>query len=139
MKNTLKPSQWINFGYILIGIIAGPFTLGLSLLIPIWNIIETHFIYYQFYDDKIIYKRGVFSVHYDEILLYRIKSISLNKPFLYRIVGIANINIISSDPTIPCITLNAIPVDIEFRNLLRNVVEENRKIKGIKEFDLYNL
>lgn len=126
-------------GYILFGVVAAPFTGGITLIIPIWKMIETHFTRYEFHEDSIMYRRGVFTVTTDEILLYRIKSINLHEPFLYRLVGLSNLSLISSDKYVGEITLRAIPVDIQFRNTLRRIVEENRNIKGVKEFDLYDL
>ncbi len=139
MISKLRPSQWINYGYILVGIGGAPFTYGISLIIPIWKMIETYCTTYEFYDDRIIHRRGVFTVTTDEILLYRVKAINLHEPFLYRIVNISNVSIITSDQYVKEITLQAIPVGTEFRDVLRNMVEENRQFKGVKEFDLYDL
>lgn len=139
MLGTLRPSQWINLGYIIFGVVASPITMGVTLIIPLWKMIETYCIKYEFYEDKIIYRRGVFTVTTDEILLYRVKSINLHEPFLYRLVGISNLSIITSDRYVGEITLNAIPVGTEFKNVLREMVEENRNIKGTKEFDFYNM
>lgn len=139
MLRTLRPSQWINLGYIIFGVGVAPFTSGLTLVIPIWKIIETYYTTYEFYNDMIIYRRGVFTVTTDEILLYRIKAINLHEPFLYRLVGISNLRIITSDKYVNQIELTGIPVGMEFRDNLRKLVEENRSRTGTKEFDLYSL
>jgi uncharacterized membrane protein YdbT with pleckstrin-like domain len=139
MMNVFRPSQWINLGYILFGVVAAPFTGGVTLLIPAWKMIETYFTRYEFYEDRIIYRRGVFTVITDEILLYRVKSINLHEPFLYRLVGLSNLSLITSDKYVSEITLQAIPVGQQFRNTLREMVEDNRHVKGIREFDMYNL
>ena len=136
---TLKPSQWINLGYIILGILLIPLTVGLSLIIPIWKMIETSFIRYEFYEDRIIHRRGVFTVTTDEILLHRIKAINLQEPFLYRLVDISNLSLITSDRYVGEIILQAIPVGTQFRDTLRDIVEECRQKKGVKEFDLYDL
>ena len=136
---TLKPSQWTNLGYIILGVGASPITMGISLIIPIWKIIETYYTKYEFYEDRIIYRRGVFTVNTDEILLYRVKAINLHEPFLYRIVDLANLSIVTSDKYVGEITLMGIPVGTGFRDTLREMVEENRQMKGVKEFDLYEL
>ena len=139
MITLLKPSQWTNLGYIILGIVLAPYTNWLTLVVPVWMMIETSFTRYEIYDDRIIYRRGVFTVTTDEILLYRIKAINLNEPFLYRLVGISNLSIITSDKYVNEITLKGIPVGMNFRNALRELVEENRTKKGVKEFDLYEL
>jgi|Laugrefa1bdmlbdn_1035148.scaffolds.fasta_scaffold02054_6 uncharacterized membrane protein YdbT with pleckstrin-like domain len=139
MITLLKPSQWTNLGYIILGIVLAPYTNWLTLVVPVWMMIETSFTRYEIYDDRIIYRRGVFTVTTDEILLYRIKAINLNEPFLYRLVGISNLSIITSDKYVNEITLKGVPVGMNFRNALRELVEENRTKKGVKEFDLYEL
>jgi len=139
MLGTLRPSQWTNLGYIIFGIGLAGYTSGISLVVPIWKIIETYYTKYEFYDDRIIYRRGVFRVITDEILLYRVKAINLDEPFLYRLVGISNLSVITSDKYVGEINLRAIPVGMEFRDTLRKMVEENRYVKGVKEFDLYDL
>jgi uncharacterized membrane protein YdbT with pleckstrin-like domain len=137
--STLRPSQWTNLGYVIFGVAATPLTYGISLIIPAWKMIETYYTKYEFYSDRIIYRRGVFEVLTDEILLYRVKSINLHEPFLYRLIGLSNLNLITSDKYVGEIKLTAIPVGIEFRNVLREMVEENRHLKGVKEFDIYDL
>jgi len=135
----LRPSQWINLGYIIFGVGASFFTQGLTLIIPIWKMVETYYTTYEFYDDSIIYRRGVFRVTTDEILLYRVKAINLDEPLLYRLVGISNLRVITSDKYVGEIQLTGIPVGTEFRDNLRRMVETNRNRKGTKEFDLYDL
>lgn len=126
-------------GYIIFGVVAAPFTGGITLLIPAWKMIETYCTRYEFYEDRIIHRRGVLTVTTDEVLLYRIKAINLHEPFLYRILSLSNLNLITSDKYVGEITLQAIPVGVQFRNALRELVEENRHVKGVKEFDLYDL
>lgn len=101
--------------------------------------LETYCTTYEFYQDRILYRRGVLSVTTDEILIHRIKSINLHEPFLYRIVGISNLRIISSDKFVPQIELTGIPVGREIMDVLRQLVEQNRSIKGTKEFDIYDM
>jgi uncharacterized membrane protein YdbT with pleckstrin-like domain len=136
---TLRPSQWTNLGYIILGVGLSPFTAGLTLVVPIWKMIETYCTKYEFYEDRIIHRRGVFTVTTDEILLYRVKAINLNEPLLYRLVDIADLSIMTSDRYVNEIVLHAIPVGVQFRDTLREMVEENRTKKGVKEFDLYEL
>jgi len=108
LKKIFKPSQWINLGYVIFGIGASPFTMGITLIIPAWKMLETYCTSYEFHQDRIIYRRGVLSVTTDEILIHRIKSINLHEPFLYRLVGISNLRVISHRPKPP-----ATPASVE--------------------------
>jgi uncharacterized membrane protein YdbT with pleckstrin-like domain len=136
---TLRPSQWINLGYILFGIFIAPYTYWLGMLIPIWRMIVTYCIKYEFYEDRIVYKRGVFNVKTNEIPMYRIKSIYLDEPLLYRLIDVGNVNLKTSDPYLGELKMVAVPVGSDFVNLLRDIVEDSRKSNGVKEFDMYSL
>jgi uncharacterized membrane protein YdbT with pleckstrin-like domain len=136
---TLKPSQWTNLGYIIFGLILVSLTGGLSLLIPAWKMLETSCIKYELYEDRLLYRRGVFTVSTNEILLFRIKSVSLHEPFLYRLVGLSNLSFITSDQYMGNITLKAIPMGPELKETIDELSKEHRRINGVREFDMYNL
>lgn len=144
--NIIKPSQWINVGSIFVAIamlfmgsIIGPYH-WLSPLIPVWKYIETYYTRYEIYEDKIVFRRGVFRVLTDEILFYRIKAITMDEPLLYRIVGIATIKLRTSDKYVGELDMVALPVKgMNFVNQLRDRVEQKRKENGVKEFDMFNL
>lgn len=134
----IKPSQWTNLGYILFGVVTAPF-FPVTLIIPIWKMIETHFTIYEIHQDRIIFKRGVFKVEWDEILFWRIKSLQMNQPFLYRLVNISNLNIRTSDQYVTELSLKGVPMNSQTMIHLRNQTEKWRTEKGTKEFDMYNL
>lgn len=130
----MKPSQWINAGWIMFGL------LGIPLLIPpliaLYKIIEVHCHRYSFYEAHIIETKGVFNVTHSEIYYFRIKSIQVGEPLLYRLVGLSNINIKTSDQYIREITINAVPVGLILVSDLRNIVKLERKNNNVRELDL---
>ncbi len=56
----VKPSQWINFGRIIVGIIAIPWVF--PPLVAAYKVAELYFWSYNIDKDYIIEKKGVFSV-----------------------------------------------------------------------------
>lgn len=133
----LKPSQWINVGYIVFGIIAAP--LVVPILLMAYKLLEVYFWQYEFYEDHIIERKGIFSVTRREIYYHRIKGIRHDAPFLYRLVGISNIHLISSDPYIGSFQFLAIPHGLEYSQVLREFTQDQRKKNKVKELDWYRL
>ena len=133
----LRPSQWINVGWIVFGIIG--ITFVLPPLIAVYKIIEVYTWTYSIDKQIIIEKKGVFSVQHKETNLYRIKSIRFDEPFLMRLVGIGNLYIKSSDPFQPDLKLVGIPKGVELWKELRQKTMNNRRQFGVKEIDFYNL
>lgn len=130
----LRPSQWTNAGWIMFGLLGIP--LVIPPLIALYKIIEVHCHRYQFYETHIIETKGVFSVTHSEIYYYRIKSIQVEEPLLFRLVGLSNIHIKTSDQYIREITINAIPVGLTLVNDLRNVVKIERTNNNVRELDM---
>lgn len=134
---TLRPSQWLNSGWILFGLIGCP--LVLPTLAAIWKMVETYCHRYDFYNDHILESKGVFNVTRNEIHYFRVKSIQIEEPFLYRVVEISNIHIKTSDQFNQQVVLNAVPVGRTLVNDLKRVVALERKNHNVREFDMYDL
>jgi uncharacterized membrane protein YdbT with pleckstrin-like domain len=134
---TLRPSQWLNAGWILFGLVGIP--LVLPTIAAIWKVVETYCHRYDLYEDHILESTGVFTVTRNEIHYFRIKSIQIDEPFLYRLVGLSNIHIKTSDQFMMDFTLKAVPVGRTLVNDLRNVVRAERKAHNVREFDMYDL
>lgn len=133
----LKPSQWINFGWIVIGI-AG-IALVIPTLIAAYKMAELHFWTYSIDGKYIIERKGVFSVDHREMSIGRIKSIRFEEPFLMRLVGIGNLYIQSSEPYQPELKLWGIKKGSELWNELRDKTDAQRRSRGIREYDYYRL
>ena len=89
-------------------------------------------------DQRVIEEMGVFSKVVDEAELYRIKDIRLAQPFIFRLLGLSTIVMVTSDVsdsmiTIPCINSEDAKI---LREELRTSVEARRNEKGIREIDV---
>lgn len=134
---TLRPSQWTNIGWVLVGV--GLYFLILPPFIAIYKIIEVYCTRYDFYDDLVTIRTGVFSVDRREVGYHRMKSIRVEEPFLYRFVGIGNVHVVTSDRYADEVLFNAIPGTKVFVDELRDAVDYHREKKGLKELDLFDL
>lgn len=125
------PSQWTNFKvYLLCGLFCW-------LVIPIFIAIYKYFVVKctktKITNKKITIERGLFSKNTDELLLKRVTDTKLSEPFLYRLVGLANLVIYSTDITNPELHIAAIHNGKQIWNELRVSVETERK--DVREFE----
>lgn len=105
-----------------------------ALLIYIYKFFYIKSITYKITKEQVIYLRGVFTITTDNIELYRVKDFTVKRPFLMRIISAMNLSLITSDKTHPVFEMIGIPksnIDI----VIRKLVEEQRRIKGVREFD----
>ena len=141
----VKPSQWINYGWYIFGIVSTVFlyqygSWGLSpLLIVLWKYLEIYFWRYEFREETIVERKGILNVTRNEIHYYRIKSVQVNEPLIYRIVDIGDINIITSDQFTENFTFKGVDNVLGVKDYIRQMIYNHRGRKGVKEFDMYHL
>jgi uncharacterized membrane protein YdbT with pleckstrin-like domain len=155
------PSQWRNFGGYFLSVLScvvviaifvtarrggaesvrdfSPYILIL-LLVPIfmalWRYLQTKNKIYELTTERIKTSEGVFSRVTDSLELYRVKDVEVRQPFLYRVVGIENIQINTSDVSSPFILIAAVPAPAGLADKVRNQVEAIRAQKGVREIDV---
>lgn len=149
---TEKPSQWVSSGWfifalcvVFLGIIypslAGVFTAIVTGVLTVGWIINRliiHFWQYDFHERTITERKGVLSVSTREIHYFRIKSIRVEEPLLFRFVGLKTYNVITSDPLIPIFRIYAIEDNGELRDILKKRATYWRKEMGVKETDFHD-
>jgi uncharacterized membrane protein YdbT with pleckstrin-like domain len=148
---TGSPSQWLNlgwFGACLIGAaafiagaaIASQPILAAGAVIPVAyalsKVLTVRTTRIEVTTERITTTVGIFSRHKWDIELYRVKDTTLHEPFLLRLVGRANILIISSDRSSPTVALRALPNAEWLRQQIRANVERLRLKRGVREMDI---
>ena len=107
----------------------------LVMLNLIWQILKVYCISYEIDPEELRYYSGILSRKYEYIELYRIKDFRVEKPMIYRMFGLGNLTIYTSDKTTPVLQLNAISEPEEKYTILRGLVELNRREKHVFEVD----
>src|SRR6195256_713124 len=114
-------SQWKNFGVFILC------ALFCWLIVPIFialaRYLQTKCKIYELTTERLKITEGVFSKVTDTLELYRVKDLETRQPFLYRLVGLENIQINTSDLTTPFVLVEAIPTTVGLADKLRNQVE----------------
>ena len=127
-------SQWKNFGLFILC------ALFCWLIVPIFialaRYLKTKNKVYELTTERLKITEGVFSKVTDTLELYRVKDLEMRQPFLYRLVGIENIQVNTSDVSSPFILIEAIPSTVALADKIRNQVETIRTQKGVREIDL---
>lgn len=148
---TGSPSQWLNagwFGFCAVGavvLLAGAAIVGQPLLasaalLPIGyagvKALKVRSTRIEVSTERITTTMGILSRQKWDIELYRVKDTTLEEPFLLRLVGRANIRIVSSDRSTPTVTLPALPNAEWLRQQIRTNVERLRLKRGVRELDM---
>jgi uncharacterized membrane protein YdbT with pleckstrin-like domain len=124
-----RPSPKLILQHLVLGALTG----GLWLL---WKYYELQSIEYSLSNQRLFVKHGVFGRVEDEVELYRVKDTRLDQPFFLRLLGLANVVLITTDSNQPNIVLHGLPDAKDFREKLRNATEDRRDQKRVREVQL---
>jgi uncharacterized membrane protein YdbT with pleckstrin-like domain len=144
------PSQWINFptfvlsGLLVAGLVAAGLVLdqvvflglaAIPLIVAIWKWLDVQCTNLELTSERIKTQTGILSRRKHELELFRVKDTFINQPFLLRLVGLANIDVISSDKTTPRLMMHAIQEAESVKELIRTHVQRLRLRTGVREVD----
>ncbi len=131
-------SQWVNSTFYIVCI---PLTavFGLGVLLAFWKYYETVCHTVEINDERIIEYKGIFSKEIQELELYRVKDLKIRQPFIFRLVGLSNIILYTTDHTDPIWILRGIENGESIKEALRAAIDQRRDAKKIQELDINNL
>ena len=107
----------------------------IPILSTVWRFLRVKCLKYELTTERLRIVSGVFNRTTEEIELYRVKDSTIEEPFFYRLMGIGNINLETSDRSLPSLTIKALPKAKLFRENLRDSVEKIRVKKNVREVD----
>jgi len=127
-------SQWKNLGvFILCGLFCW---LIVPIFIALSRYLQTKNKIYELTTERLKITEGIFSKVTDTLELYRVKDLETRQPFLYRMFGVENVQMNTSDTSSPFIFIEAIPRTVALADKIRNQVEIIRQQKGVREIDV---
>jgi uncharacterized membrane protein YdbT with pleckstrin-like domain len=128
------PSQMKNLGCFILCF------LFCWLIVPIFiglrRFLETKNQVFELTSERLKMTQGIFSKVTETLELYRVKDIETLQPFIYRMVGLENVKVNTSDLSSPVILLDGIPQNVGFADKMRNQVEIVRTQKRVREIDI---
>ncbi len=131
---TGRPSQIINLGtYVVCGLVSLT-VVGAVVAIPygFWRFLVIRCQVYELTSQRLKVHSGVLNKKTEELELYRVKDTRFDQPFLLRLFGLGNIEIVSSDSTTPVSCIPAVINGGELREQLRTLVEKRRDEKRVR-------
>lgn len=91
---------------------------------------------YSITEEKILIETGFFSKNEEEIRLYRIMDVTLRRSFGQRIFGVGTIHCCSADKSTPEFDIKSIKDSVNIKNLLSDMIEEERDRKRVSMREL---
>lgn len=79
---------------------------------------------YAMSEDRLFTSVGFLNIKDDEILLYRVRDIDTNRSLWQRLFGVGTVTVMSSDKTMPTLTMKNIKDPVAVKELLHKQVEE---------------
>ena len=79
---------------------------------------------YSLSDDRLFVDKGLVRLQSDEILLYRVRDLSVSQTLGQRIFGVGSIIVQSSDKTSPVLEIRNIKTPFDVKELLHQHVEK---------------
>ena len=127
-------SQYQNLGlFILCGLFSW---LVVPIFFAVARYLQTRSKVYELTSERLKITQGVFSKATSTVELYRVKDIEVRQPFIYRLLGVENLHVTTSDVSSPFLLFDAIPITAGLPDKLRNQVEAIRVQKRVREIDL---
>ncbi len=81
---------------------------------------------YSVSDDRLFVSTGFLNLQYEEILLYRVRDISLSRSLGQRLCGVGTITISSSDKSKPVLSIVNVKDAERVKELIHEQVEESK-------------
>jgi len=94
---------------------------------------------YAVKDQRFYYTTGLFNTTEEEMLLYRVMDIKLNRTFGDKLVGVGTITLYTADKTHPKLELVRIKNPKKVRDLLSKLVENERMRINAQGRELYGI
>ncbi len=89
------------------------------------------FTVYKLTEEKLLIETGFLSKKEEEVRLYRIMDLTLNRPFGQRLFKVGTIHCCTADKSTPEFDISKIKNPEEVKNMLSDMVEEQREKKRI--------
>ena len=86
---------------------------------------------YHLTKEKLLIRSGILNTKEEEIRLYRIMDVTLNRSLWERLFGLGTIHCCSADKSTPEFDIRWIPHSADVKETLSNMIEEERQAKRV--------
>ena len=103
-----------------------------------WLGLPLSFTKYKLSEDRIFLEKGLLNTKSDEVLLYRVRDLSMNITLGQRILGVGTICVMSSDQSMPHLDLKNIKYPRQVKELIHQTVEKAKERRNLKPMEIMN-
>lgn len=89
------------------------------------------FTVYKLTKEKLLIETGIFSKKQEEIRLYRVMDLTLNRPLGQRLWGLGTVHCCTADKSTPEFDILRIKNSEQVKDLISDLVEEQRDLKRV--------
>lgn len=93
---------------------------------------------YALSEDRLFLSVGWLSIRDDELLLYRVRDISVQRTLWQRLLGVGTLTVTSSDKTTPTLQLKNIKQPMAVKEILHTQVEEMKLRRRVRIGEIMN-
>lgn len=93
---------------------------------------------YALSEDRLFLSVGWLSIRDDELLLYRVRDISVQRTLWQRLLGVGTLTVTSSDKTSPTLQLKNIKQPMAVKEILHTQVEEMKLRRRVRIGEIMN-
>jgi membrane protein YdbS with pleckstrin-like domain len=138
---TVQPSQIVNFIWFVLPVIFlfFPPLMMVFIIIAIYKFYDVDTWKYNFHEQTIEERRGVFDVVQSQVYYYRIKSIMVEQPFFMRIFGLSVIHIVTSEQFKPRLIIYGVYYGEDLKEFISDLSYDWRLKMNIRDHDIYNI
>ena len=131
---TGRTSQWMNLpSFLLWGVLGlSVVLLPLSAGVILWRYLVVRNEVFELTSERLKMHSGVLNKKTSELELYRVTDTQYLQPFWLRLVGLAHVDVVSSDKTSPLVRIAAVPDAHTLREQLRTLVEARRQARSVR-------
>lgn len=101
-----------------------------------WLGMPLTFTHYKLSEDRLFLERGLLNHRSDEILLYRVRDLSVRISFGQRILGVGTVCVVSSDKNLPHMDMINIKFPNEVKELVHQQVEKAKEKRRMHSMEL---
>ena len=91
---------------------------------------------YSITEDRLFRETGLLNLREEELLLYRVRDLTLTRSLWQRIFGVGTITVTSSDKTTPSLEIKNIKKSKDIKEFLHSKVEEAKRVKSMRTTEI---
>lgn len=115
---------------------------SISKLVYVWEDRKRYlgmpisFTKYKLSEDRLFMEVGLLNTKCDEILLYKVRDVSVSRTLGQKLFGVGSVAVESTDKSMPVCILKNIKYSIKVKELIHKMVEEAKINRGIRFSEL---